>query len=102
VEVEYTGRNVVTNKFHLPPDYGRGARQLLLLPDRHRVPQLEYGWWISEEIIQAIYKEAARYPLLLRVRGLEKGRFYILTTPEKRERSLPASGRKCWARSAAT
>ena len=45
-------------------------------------PQLEYGLVDSEEIIQAIYKESSRYPLLLRVRGLEKGRFYILTVPE--------------------
>ena len=63
-------------------------------------PQLEYGLVDSEEIIQAIYKESSRYPLLLRVRGLEKGRFYILTVPEN-ESDLYQLQRKCSPKSAA-
>ena len=46
------------------------------------LPQLAYGLVDTEEIIQAIYKDDSRYPVLLRVRGLDKGRLYILTIPE--------------------
>ena len=82
VEVEYTGRNVVTNKFTFRRIMDEEPANYYYSPTDIVFPQLEYGLVDSEEIIQAIYKESSRYPLLLRVRGLEKGRFYILTTPE--------------------
>ena len=46
------------------------------------IPELAYGLVDSEEVIQAAYKETDRYPMLLQVRGLTKGRFFILTIPE--------------------
>ena len=82
VEVEYTGRNVITNKFTFrrimdeePANYYYSQSDIVL-------PQLAYGLVDTEEIIQAIYKDDSRYPVLLRVRGLDKGRLYILTIPE--------------------
>ena len=81
-EVEYTGRNVIANKFTFrrimdeePANYYYSQSDIVL-------PQLSYGLVDTEEIIQAIYKEDSRYPVLLRARGLYKGRFYILTIPE--------------------
>ncbi|MGB7761029.1 MAG: hypothetical protein WBL61_14435 [Bryobacteraceae bacterium] len=81
-EVEYTGRNVIANKFTFrrimdeePANYYYSQSDIVL-------PQLAYGLVDSEEIIQAIYKDASRYPVLLRARGLAKGRFYVLTIPE--------------------
>jgi hypothetical protein len=81
-EVEYTGRTVIANKFTFrrimdeePANYYYSQSDIVL-------PQLAYGLVDTEEIIQAIYKEDSRYPVLLRARGLEKGRFYILTIPE--------------------
>jgi hypothetical protein len=46
------------------------------------IPELAYGLVASEEIIQAIYKNNNRYPMLLQVRGLTKGKLYVLTIPE--------------------
>jgi hypothetical protein len=46
------------------------------------LPQLAYGLVDTEEIVQAIYKDWSRYPVLLRVRGYDKGKLYILTIPE--------------------
>ena len=57
VEVEYTGRNIVTNKFTF------------------------------RRIMDEEPANCSRYPLLLRVKGLEKGRFYILTTPQNETQS---------------
>jgi hypothetical protein len=81
-EVEYTGRNVIANKFTFrrimdeePANYYYSQSDIVL-------PQLAYGLVDTEEIIQAIYKDYSRYPVLLRARGLAKGRFYILTIPE--------------------
>jgi len=79
----------------LPPDYGRGAANYYYSPNRHRVSAAEYGLVDSEEIIQAIYKESSRYPLLLRVRGLEKAD----STSSRRLRTRAISTsfrRKCW------
>jgi len=82
VEVEYTGRTVVANKFTFrrimdeePANYYYSQSDIVL-------PQVAYGLVDSEEIIQSIYKDDSRYPLLLRVRGLDKGKFFILTIPE--------------------
>jgi hypothetical protein len=82
VEVEYTGRNVITNKFTFRRIMDEEPANYYYSPTEIILPQLAYGLVDSEEIIQAIYKENSRYPLMLRVRGLEKGRFYILTIPE--------------------
>jgi hypothetical protein len=46
------------------------------------IPELAYGLVASEDIIQAIYKGNNRYSMLLQVRGLTKGKFYVLTVPE--------------------
>jgi hypothetical protein len=61
-EVEYTGRNVITNKFTFrrimdeePANYYYSQSDIVL-------PQLAYGLVDTEEIIQAIYKEDGRYP----------------------------------------
>jgi len=78
VEVEYTGRNVIANKFTF-------RRIMDEEPANHYsqsdivLPQLAYGSVDSEKIVQSIYKDDSRYPVLLRVRGLDKGKFYILT-----------------------
>lgn len=82
VEVDYTGRNVVANKFTFRRIMDEEPANYYYSPTELVFPQLEYGLVDSEEIVQAIYKESSRYPLLLRVRGLEKGKFYILTIPE--------------------
>lgn len=81
-DVEYTGRDVITNKFAFrrimdeePTNYYYSHSDIVL-------PQLAYGLVDTEEIIQAIYKEDSRYPVLLEVRGLDKGKFFILTIPE--------------------
>lgn len=82
MEVEYTGRSVIANKFTFrrimdeePANYYYSQSDIVL-------PQLAYGLVDSEEIIQSIYKDDSCYPVLLRARGLEKGKFYILTIPE--------------------
>jgi hypothetical protein len=82
VEVEYTGRNVVANRFTFrrimdeePANYYYSQSDIVL-------PQLAYGLVDSEEIIQAIYKDDSRYPVLLQVRGLDKGKLFVLTIPE--------------------
>lgn len=81
-DVEYTGRNVIANKFTFrrtmdeePTNYYYSESDIVL-------PQLAYGLVDSEEIIQSIYKDDSRFPVLLRVRGLDKGKLYILTIPE--------------------
>jgi hypothetical protein len=82
MEVEYTGRTVIANKFTFrrimddePANYYYSQSDIVL-------PQLAYGLVDSEEIIQAIYKDDSRYAVLLRARGLDKGRLYVLTIPE--------------------
>jgi hypothetical protein len=82
VEVDYTGRNVVTNKFTFRRIMDEEPANYYYSPTELIFPQLEYGLVDTEEIVQAIYKESSRYPLLLRIRGLDKGRFYILAVPE--------------------
>jgi hypothetical protein len=81
-DVEYTGRTVIANKFAFrrimdeePANYYYSQSDIVL-------PQLAYGLVDSEEIIQSIYKDDSRYPVLLQVRGLDKGKFFILTIPE--------------------
>ncbi len=68
-DVEYTGRTVITNKFAFrrimdeePANYYYSQSDIVL-------PQLAYGLVDSEEIIQSIYKDDSRYPVLLQVRS---------------------------------
>ena len=82
VEVEYTGRTVIANRFTFrrvmddePFNDYYSLSDIVL-------PQLAYGLVDTEEIIQTIYKDSSRYPVLLRVRGYDKGKLYILTIPE--------------------
>jgi hypothetical protein len=81
-EVEYTGRTVIANKFTFRRDYDEEPANYYYSPSDIVLPQLAYGLVDNEEIIQAIYKDDSRYPVLLRLRGLDKGRFYVLTIPE--------------------
>ena len=81
-EVEYTGRTVIANKFTFRRDYDEEPANYYYSQSDIVLPQLAYGLVDSEEIVQAIYKDDSRYPVLLRARGLGKGRLYILTIPE--------------------
>jgi hypothetical protein len=81
-DVEYTGRTVITNKFTFRRIMDEEPANYYYSPTEIVLPQLVYGLVDSEEIIQAIYKDDSRYPVLLQVRGLDKGKFFILTIPE--------------------
>lgn len=82
VDVEYTERTVITNKFDFRRIMDEEPANYYYSPTDIVLPQLTYGLVDTEEIIQAIYKDESRYPVLLQVRGLEKGKFFILTIPE--------------------
>jgi hypothetical protein len=82
VEVEYTGRTVIANRFTFRRIMDEEPANNYYSQSDIVLPQLAYGLVDTEEIIQAIYKDYSRYPVLLRVRGLDKGRLYILTIPE--------------------
>ena len=82
VEVEYTGRNVIANRFTFRRVMDEEPANDYYSQSDIILPQLAYGLVDTEEIIQAIYKDDSRYPVLMRVRGLDKGRLYILTIPE--------------------
>ena len=82
VEVEYTGRKALVNQFAYRRIMDEEPANVHFSDTAMLIPELAYGLVDSEEIIQAIYKDDNRYPMLLRVRGLTKGRFYVLTIPE--------------------
>jgi hypothetical protein len=82
VEVEYTGRTVIANRFTFRRIMDEEPANDYYSPSDIVLPQLAYGLVDTEEIIQAIYKDWSRYPVLLRVRGYDKGKLYILTIPE--------------------
>jgi len=82
VEVEYTGRTVPVNKFSYRETMDSEPAGIYYSDTEIPMPELAYGLVDSEEIAQGIYKDNNRYSLLLGVRGLLKGRFYILTIPE--------------------
>jgi hypothetical protein len=82
VEVSYTGRKSLVNEFTYRRIMDEEPANLYPSDSDILIPELAYGLVDSEEIIQANYKETDRYPLLLQVRGLAKGRFFILTIPE--------------------
>jgi len=81
-DVEYTGRNVIANRFTFRRDMDEEPANDYYSKSDIVLPQLAYGLVDTEEIIQSIYKDDSRYPVLLRVRGLDKGKFFILTIPE--------------------
>ena len=56
-EVEYTGRNVIANKFTFRWDYDEEPANYYYSQSDIVLPQLAYGPVDSEEIIQAIYKD---------------------------------------------
>ena len=82
VEVEYTGRKALVNNFTFRRVMDEEPANIYHSDSEILVPELAYGLVDSEEIIQGIYKENNRYSMLLQVRGLKKGRFFILTIPE--------------------
>jgi ribosomal protein L31E len=82
VEVEYTGRKAIVNTFTFRRIMDEEPANLYHSDSDITIPELAYGLVDSEEIIQGIYKENNRYSMLLQVRGLAKGRFFILTIPE--------------------
>ena len=82
VEVEYTGRTVIANRFTFRKVMDDEPANDYYSPSDIVLPQLAYGLVDTEEIVQAIYKDWSRYPVLLRVRGYDKGKLYILTIPE--------------------
>ena len=82
VDVEYNGRTVITNKFAFkrrmseePNNYYYSQSDIIL-------PQLAYGIVDIDPIVQAIYKDDSRSPVLLQLQGLLKGRLFILVIPE--------------------
>jgi hypothetical protein len=82
VEVEDTGRKASVNAFTFRRVMDEEPANVYFSDSEIMIPELAYGLVDSEEIIQGLYKETSRYPLLLQVRGLTKGKFFILTIPE--------------------
>jgi hypothetical protein len=82
VEVEDTGRKASVSAFTFRRVMDEEPANLYFSDSEIMIPELAYGLVDSEEIIQGLYKETSRYPLLLQVRGLTKGKFFILTIPE--------------------
>ena len=82
VEVQDTGRKALVNQFTYRRIMDEEPANVYFSDSGILIPELAYGLVDSEEIIQGIYKDNNRYPLLMQVRGLTKGRFFILTIPE--------------------
>jgi hypothetical protein len=82
VEVEDTGRKATVNAFTYRRVMDEEPANVYYPDSDILIPELAYGLVDSEEIIQGLYKETSRYPLLLQVRGLTRGKFFILTIPE--------------------
>ena len=82
VEAEYTGRTVPVNKFTYREVMDSEPSGIYSSDSDIPIPALAYGLVDAEEIAQGVYKDNNRYSLLLQVRGLTKGRFFILTIPE--------------------
>jgi hypothetical protein len=82
IEVEYTGRKALVNQFTFRRFMDEEPANLYNSDTEILIPELAYGLVTTEDIIQAIYKGNNRYSMLLQVRGLKKGRFYVLTIPE--------------------
>jgi hypothetical protein len=82
VEVQDTGRKALVNQFTYRRIMDEEPANVYFSDSGILIPELAYGLVDSEEIIQGIYKDNNRYPLLMQVRGLTKGRFFILAIPE--------------------
>ena len=82
LEVEYTGRKAMVNQFTFRRFMDEEPANVYFSDTEILIPELAYGLVTSEDIIQAIYKGNNRYSMLLQVRGLKKGRLYVLTIPE--------------------
>ncbi len=82
LEVEYTGRKALVNQFTFRRFMDEEPANIYFSDTEILIPELAYGLVSSEDIIQAIYKGNNRYSMLIQVRGLKKGRFYVLTIPE--------------------
>src|SRR5271157_6044389 len=82
VEVEDTGRKALVSQFTFRRFMDEEPANVYNSDSGILIPELAYGLVDSEEIIQGLYKETSRYPLLIQVRGLPKGKFFILTIPE--------------------
>ena len=82
IEVEYTGRKALVTQFTFRRFMDEEPANLYNSYTEILIPELAYGLVTTEDIIQAIYKGNNRYSMLLQVRGLKKGRFYVLTIPE--------------------
>ena len=82
LEVEYTGRKALVNEFTYRRFMDEEPANIYFSDTEILIPELAYGLVASEEIIQAIYKNNNRYPMLLQARGLTKGKLYVLTIPE--------------------
>jgi hypothetical protein len=82
VEVEYTGRTVPVSKFSFREAMDGEPSSIYSSDSEIPMPELAYGLVDAEEIAQGVYKDNNRYSLLMGVRGLLKGKFYILTIPE--------------------
>ncbi len=82
VEVEDTGRKALVSQFTFRRVMDEEPANVYNSDSGILIPELAYGLVDSEEIIQGLYKETSRYPLLIQVRGLPRGKFFILTIPE--------------------
>lgn len=82
VDVEDNGRNVITNKFAFKRRIGEEPNNYYYSQSDIILPQIAYGIVDIDPIIQAIYKDDSRSPVLLQLQGLLKGRLFILVIPE--------------------
>jgi len=83
-EVEYTGRKELIKQFTSRRIMDEGNFSNLYFSNNGILfPELAYGLVDVEPMIQGMgNNDYARYPILLRVRGLSKGKFYILAVPD--------------------
>lgn len=82
VDVEDNGRTVITNKFAFKRRIGEEPNNYYYSQSDVILPQIAYGIVDIDPIIQAIYKDDSRSPVLLQLQGLLKGRLFILVIPE--------------------
>jgi hypothetical protein len=82
VDVEDNGRTVITNKFAFKRRIGEEPNNYYCSQSDIIMPQIAYGIVDIDPIIQAIYKDDSRSPVLLQLQGLLKGRLFILVIPE--------------------
>ncbi len=82
VDMEDNGRSVITNKFAFKRRIGEEPNNYYYSQSDILLPQIAYGIVDIDPIIQAIYKDDSRSPVLLQLQGLLKGRLFILVIPE--------------------